>query len=78
MANITTITVSGGFHNSSPISLRLRDGAMSVGQYKRLRNHMCDMKGCICGMRHGWEIDGIHPADLAEAMQNAAYEATRR
>lgn len=78
MAEITTVTVSGGFHNSSPITLRLRAGAMSVGQYKRLTNHMCGIKGCICGMRHGWEVNGISLADLAEATQNAAYEATRR
>ena len=78
MADITTITISGGFHNSSPITLRLRDGAMSVGQYKRLTSHMCGIKGCICGMRHGWEIDGISPEALAEATQNAAYNAARR
>ena len=55
---IHQITISGGFHNRPPITLRLRNDRMSVGQYRRLIRHMCPVHGCICGLRD-WDTQGI-------------------
>lgn len=76
MSNTKQITVSGGFHNVGDITLRAkidpRGGIMlSAGQAKRLGDHMCGVKGCICGMHHGWVIDGVTRGDLAEALMDA-------
>lgn len=70
----TVVTIQGGFHNSSPITLRLTDGKMSVGQYKRLENHMCGIKGCICAPRHGWSVEGMSYEAFMQARRNAADE----
>ena len=76
MANTVLVTVSGGFHSASEISLRAkvdpRGGIkLSDGQAKRLGNHVCGIRGCICGMHHGWLVDGVSKGDLAEAMHDA-------
>lgn len=73
------ITVSGGFHNAGVIAMRLkadpRGGVLlSQWQAKRLGDHMCGIKGCICGMHHGWEVEGVATNDLAEAIQDAGAE----
>ena len=67
------ITLSGGFHNSRPINLRVKDGALSVGQYKRLDNHMCGIKKCVCGWR-GFDFQGIDPAVFFEMLVNVNYK----
>lgn len=71
-----TITISGGFHNRPEITIRARtsdDGrlALSAGQVDRIWKHMCTYHGCICGMRHGWHIEGADQKHLAEAMDDA-------
>lgn len=76
MANTTLVTVSGGFHNAGEINIRAkvdpRGGIkLSDGQAKRLGNHMCGMKGCICGMHHGWLVEGVSRGDLSEALADA-------
>ena len=76
MTNTVTFTVSGGFHNASEITMRAkvdpRGGVvLSQGQAKRLGDHMCGVKGCICGMHHGWLVDGLSRGDLAEALMDA-------
>lgn len=56
------IEFSGGFHNSSPMRLRLNekqyqlltDGhpiaeVLSGGQERRLYKHFCGIKDCLCG-----------------------------
>ena len=71
------VTLSGGFHNASPIDLRVKDNALSVGQYKRLGNHMCGIKDCVCGWR-GYEITGISKPDFAEMVMNASYKSSMK
>jgi hypothetical protein len=67
------ITLSGGFHNSRPIDLRLKTNELSVGQYKRLDNHMCGVDKCICGWR-GFDLQGIDPAVFFEMLVNVNYK----
>ena len=73
MTKTKTITMSGGFHNASEITIRAkidpRGGiVLSEGQAKKISNHMCGVKGCICGMRHGWIIEGSDRGELSEAL----------
>jgi hypothetical protein len=72
----TKVVVSGGFHNSRPITLRVAD-KLSAGQYKRLGSHMCGIKGCICGWR-GFYLEGIPRDTFSEMLTDAAYEASLR
>ena len=72
---LTKITLSGGFHNVSRIDLRIKDNALSLGQYKRLSNHMCGIKECVCGWR-GYDIKGISKFDFAEMVMNANYKSS--
>lgn len=70
------ITISGGFHNASGITIRAkidpRGGiVLSQGQAKRIGSHMCGVKGCICGMHHGWVIEGSDRGELSEALNEA-------
>jgi hypothetical protein len=67
----TQITISGGFHNVAPITARVTDGKLSIGQYKRLSNHLCGIKGCICGGR-GAEIEGMKAAEFWEMLSDAS------
>ena len=55
------ITLSGGFQNAPDIDLRVKNNALSIGQYKRLDKHMCSVKNCICGWR-GFDLTGIDRA----------------
>jgi hypothetical protein len=76
MSKTKQITVSGGFHNAGDITIRAkidpRGGIkLSAGQAKRIGSHMCGIKGCICGMHHGWVIDGVSSGDLAESIADA-------
>ena len=66
------ITLSGGFHNSRPINLRVKDGALSVGQYKRLDKHMCGVDKCICGWR-GYDLMGIDQKVFDEILLNVSW-----
>ena len=68
------ITLSGGFHNSSPIDLRIKNNELSLGQYKRLSNHMCGIKECVCGWR-GYELDGINRNVFSEMLLNVGYRS---
>ena len=56
------VTLSGGFHNSPKIRVRIKKGftmdalhtgelydALSDGQVKKLERHFCGIKGCECG-----------------------------
>lgn len=74
--HITKVTVSGGFHNSADISLRIKGEKISAGQYKRLTNHMCGIKDCICGPRHGWEINGMQRGAFLEMLEEANYASS--
>lgn len=76
MSNTKQVTISGGFHNAAEITIRAKVGPrggilLSQGQAKRIGNHMCGMKGCICGMHHGWLIDGVSRGELSEALLEA-------
>jgi hypothetical protein len=71
----TTVIVSGGFHNSRPITLRVGE-KMSAGQYKRLENHMCGIQGCVCGWR-GFEIIGMGRDAFVNLTNDAVYQASR-
>ena len=76
MTKTIEFTVSGGFHNAGEITMRAKSDSrggisLSTGQAKRLGNHMCGIKGCICGMHHGWLVDGVSRSDLAEALTDA-------
>lgn len=73
MNKTKTITISGGFHNAGEITIRAkidpRGGILiSNGQAKKIRSHMCGVPGCICGMRHGWIINGSDSDELSEAI----------
>ena len=70
---LTKITLSGGFHNSSDINLRLKNNELSEGQYKRLTAHMCGIKECICGWR-GYELEGINRAIFGEMLEDVSYK----
>lgn len=71
------VNLSGGFHNAAQINLRVKDGALSLGQYKRLSNHMCGIKGCVCGWR-GYDIEGISKSDFDEMVMNASYKSSMK
>lgn len=80
MSNTEIITVSGGFHNVNEITIRVKVDPrwgikLSQGQNKRLGKHMCGVKGCICGMHHGWVVDGVNRGDLSDAIINADVDA---
>ena len=68
------IILSGGFHNASPIDLRIKNNQLSIDQYKRLSNHMCGIKGCVCAWR-GYELEGIKKSDFDEMVMNASYKS---
>ena len=74
---LTKITLSNGFHNSSPINLMVKNDQLSIGQYKRLNNHMCGIKGCVCGWR-GYDIEGISKSDFDEMVINASYKSSMK
>ena len=71
---VESITLTGGFHNVAPITIRVKDGEISVGQYKRLSNHMCGIKGCICGWR-GYDLSGVSAKRFGEMLDDAGYRA---
>lgn len=76
MTTTKKITISGGFHNAGAITIRAkidpRGGIiLSPAQARRVGNHMCGVKGCICGMHHGWEIEGSDRGELSEAFNEA-------
>jgi hypothetical protein len=71
------ITLSGGFHNAAPIVLRVKDDALSLGQYKRLNKHMCGVDRCICGWR-GFDLEGIDRTTFSDMLMNVSYESTQR
>jgi len=68
----TKTTVSGGFHNATPITLSIRGDKMSLRQYDRLNKHMCGVSGCICGWR-GFEVTGVTKEKLLEMTEFADY-----
>ena len=71
------ITLSGGFHAAGRITLRVKDDALSLGQYKRLNKHMCGVSHCICGWR-GYDLEGIDRATFSDMLINVSYESTQR
>jgi len=73
MNKTKTITISGGFHNAGEITIRAkidpRGGILiSERQSRKISNHMCGVPGCICGMHHGWVIEGSDRGELSEAI----------
>lgn len=72
------ITISAGFHNVKPMHIRaaILDNSisLSIPQMRRITAHMCPVKGCICGIHHGWAIDGTTQNELSEALQEAQIE----
>ena len=71
------ISLSGGFHNAARINLRVKDGALSVGQYKRLNKHMCGVDRCICGWR-GYDLEGMDRAIFSEMIFDASIQLMQR
>lgn len=53
------ITLVGGFHNASPITIRVDESyhpathsiqeVLSESQARKLSRHFCGIKGCTCG-----------------------------
>lgn len=74
--NTQKITLGGGFHNAPDIDLRVKNNALSTGQYKRLDKHMCGVPKCICGWR-GFELSGIDRAAFGEMLLNANYRINK-
>ena len=68
------VTLYGGFHNVSRIDLRIKNDQLSIGQYKRLGNHMCGIKGCVCGWL-GYEIEGINKNVFYEMLVDVNYRS---
>ena len=64
-AKTATVTYSGGFHNSSDLTLRVRVierngykiGVISEGQSAKLQRHFCGISGCTCGATQRTEVD---------------------
>jgi hypothetical protein len=71
------IVLSGGFHNAARINLRIKDNALSEGQYKRLNKHMCGVDRCICGWR-GYDLEGIDYPTFSEMIMNVSYQSMQR
>lgn len=71
------IVLSGGFHNAPRITLHVKDGALSVGQYKRLNKHMCGVDRCICGWR-GYDLEGMDRAIFSEMIMDASCQSMQR
>jgi hypothetical protein len=71
------ISLSGGFHNAARINLRVKDDALSIGQYKRLNKHMCGVDRCICGWR-GYDLEGIDRAIFSEMIFDASIQLMQR
>ena len=77
MLKTKMVTISGGFHNAGVITVRAKidpqGGFMvSEGQAKKISKHMCGVEGCICGMHHGWNIEGSDRGELSEALNETA------
>ncbi|MBT9154915.1 MAG: hypothetical protein DDT39_01601 [Firmicutes bacterium] len=69
-----TFTVSGGFHNAEPITLRAKtraDGAISLSkrQADRIYRHMCGVEGCICARVGRWDLNGVLKSEFQEALE---------
>lgn len=56
----TLIELSGGFHNTRPLRMRVKEISIHPGvntlseilseaQYLRASNHFCGIRGCTCG-----------------------------
>ena len=71
------IVLSGGFHNAARINLRVKDDALSIGQYKRLNKHMCGVDRCICGWR-GYDLEGMDRAIFSEMIFDASIQLMQR
>ena len=69
------ITLSGGFHNASNINLRVKNEELSIRQYKRLRNHMCGIKECVCGWRD-YDLEGIDPSVFLQILLDVEYRSS--
>ncbi len=69
-----TITISGGFHNVPEITVRVKDGKLSVGQYKKIASHLCGISGCVCGGGNA-DVDGMDKNEFREMMTEASYYA---
>lgn len=66
------VTVSGGFHSVGPMRLRIKGGdeSLSIGQYKRLKKHLCGIAECQCAtLSH--DIDGIDPKRWGQILFNS-------
>ncbi|MBK5204911.1 MAG: hypothetical protein JJD98_05745 [Polaromonas sp.] len=74
----TKVTVSGGFHNAGEIAILVKDGKLSTGQYKRLTNHFCGIKECVCGGVGRADVDGMPRRDFMEMVENASFYAYAR
>ncbi|WP_289739357.1 hypothetical protein [Paramuribaculum intestinale] len=64
------LTLTGGFHNCSPIRVRISDDQMTAlkdgesldmilsdNQIKKLERHFCGVSGCTCGSWRRAEIE---------------------
>ncbi len=69
-----TIKISGGFHNAPEITVRAKDGKLSVGQYKKIARHLCGFSGCVCGGANS-AVVGIDKSEFWEMMNEASYYA---
>lgn len=77
---IKQITISGGFHNAGAITVRAKidpRGGITLSQHqaKRIGDHMCGIRGCICGMHHGWLIEGSDRNEISEAFRDAQIQS---
>jgi len=72
---MSRITISGGFHNTSEfaINVKLKNGrpSLSYGQAKRIRDTLCGVRGCCCGITKNIVVDGVDKSELMAAIFDA-------
>jgi hypothetical protein len=66
------VTISGGFHNSPPMTLHITGGRISPYQYRKIDRHMCGIRGCVCGWR-GFDLSGMARDEFLHSVANAQY-----
>lgn len=74
MSKTTKVILSGGFHNSAEITIRIKADSdtvnykieqgeirdlLSPSQIKRLDNHFCGISDCCCGGLSRADIDEV-------------------
>ena len=64
------ITIRGGFHNVPEITVMVKNGRLSAGQYKRILAHLCGMSTCCCDKRDA-TVSGVRHSEFCEMLTDA-------